>query len=226
MFLKKFPFIFYLLIFAKVSFAQVPIPVREEPRHHRSLQNNYIRLLDVWLPPGDTTLFHIHEIPSLFVTLSATKTESQVKGENWVQGTFTFMPGHVWYNDFKNGPLIHRVLNNDSIPFHAMDIEILSNYDKDINHLSSLPFDTLFTNEKAFAYRVNLSNKDDKKLIENRGPIVVIVVSGPGISVHFNDNKKPQEISQGKYVWIEPGTKCWFQNNRTDETLIVIFELK
>src|SRR5205807_2411955 len=110
---------FFLLFFAKFSFAQ--IPVREEPRHHVALQNQYLRLLDVWIPPGDTTLFHIHEIPSLFVILSKTASESQVKGEDWVRGAFTFEPGHAWYNNFKNGPLIHRVCNVDSTPFHAMD---------------------------------------------------------------------------------------------------------
>jgi hypothetical protein len=223
---KKIFSSFFLLILVKISFAQVPIPVREEPRHHVVLQNQYLRLLDVWLQPGDTTFFHIHEIPSLFVILSKTVTASQVKGENWVQGTFTSEPGHAWYNDFKNGPLIHRVCNVDTIRFHVMDIEILSNYNKSTNQISSLPFDTLFTSEKAFAYRVNFSNKEDKKLIDNRGPIVAIVVSGPGLILQNQKDKKQQEVLQGKFLWIEPGTNFSIQNNGTDETSAVIFELK
>jgi len=224
MLIKKFIISFCLLFFLKTSFTQ--IPVREEPRHHVALQNNYIRLLDVWLPVGDTTLFHVHEIPSLFVILSKTVTESQVKGENWVRGAFTFPPGYAWYNDFKNGPLIHRVCNVDTIPFHVMDIEILSNYNKNNNQLSPLPFDTLFTNEKAFAYHVNLLNKEDKKIIEHRGPMAAIVVSGPGLIMQNQKDKKQQTILQGKFLWIEPGANCSIQNNGTDETSVVIFELK
>src|SRR6478672_943599 len=174
MFIKKIFSPFFLLILVKISFAQTPVPVREEPRHHVALQNQYLRLLDVWLPPGDTTFFHIHEIPSLFLILSKTVTGSQVKGENWVQGTFTSEPGHAWYNDFKNGPLIHRVCNIDSIPFHVMDIEILSHSTKSSDQILPLPFDTLFTCEKAFAYHVDLSTKEDKKFIANRGPMVAI----------------------------------------------------
>src|SRR5437868_6526105 len=128
--LKKFLLSFSLILFVTISFAQEPVPVREEPRHHVAFKNKYLRLLDVWLPPGDTTFFHIHEIPSLFVILSKTVTGSQAKGEEWVQGTFTSEPGHAWYNDFKNGPLIHRVCNADTTSFHVMDIEILSNYNK------------------------------------------------------------------------------------------------
>jgi len=220
MFFKKLFLFFSLLMFVKFSFSQVP--VREEPRHHVALQNQYLRLLDVRLPPGDTTFFHVHEIPSLFLVLSKTLTASQVKGEEWVNGTFTSDPGYAWYNGFANAPLIHRVANIDSVPFHVMDIEILSNYNK---HLPPLPFDTIYTNQKAFAYRVNLTNKEEKKQIKDRGPIAAIVVSGAGIKVHFAGNKI-ENVLQGKFIFIAPKTKCWFQNNGDDETKVVLFELR
>src|SRR4051794_2783220 len=217
---RRIILLFSLLMFAKFSFSQMP--VREEPRHHVALQNQYLRLLDVRLQPGDTTFFHVHEIPSLFLVLSKALTASQVKGEEWVNGTFTSEPGYTWYNGFTTGPLIHRVANIDTIPFHVMDIEILSTYK---GSLSPLPFDTTYTNEKAFAYRINFIGKEEKKQIENRGPIAAIVVSGAGIDVHFADNKV-ETVSQGKFIFIDPKTKCWFQNNGDDETKVVLFELK
>ena len=217
---------FLFLILVKISFAQPPVPVREEPRHHVAFQNQYLRLLDVWVPAGDTTFFHIHQIPSLFLILSKTVTASQVKGENWVQGSFTSEPGHAWYNDFKNGPLIHRVCNIDTIPFHVMDIEILSNSNKNADQIPPLPFDTLFTSEKAFVYRVDLSTKEDKKFIEDRGPMVAIVVSGPGLIVQDQKDKTQQEVLPGKFLWLEPKTNCSIQNKGTDKTSAVIFELK
>ena len=218
--IKKIGCFFSLLFIVKFSFSQVP--VREEPRHHVALQNQYLRLLDVRLPPGDTTFFHVHEIPSLFLVLSKTLTSSQVKGEEWVNGTFTSEPGYSWYNGFTTGPLIHRVANIDTVPFHVMDIEILSNYNA---HLAQLLFDTIYTNEKAFAYRINFENKEEKKQIEDRGPIAAIVVSGPGITVHFANNKT-ENVSQGKFIFIESKTKCWFQNIGNDETKVVLFELR
>ena len=220
MYIRKIGCFFSLLLVVKFSLSQVP--VREEPRHHVALQNQYLRLLDVRLPPGDTTFFHVHEIPSLFLVLSKTLTSSQVKGEEWVNGTFTSEPGYSWYNGFTTGPLIHRVANIDTVPFHVMDIEILSNYNA---HLAQLLFDTIYTNEKAFAYRINFENKEEKKQIEDRGPIAAIVVSGPGMNVHFADNKT-ENISQGKFIFIQPKTKCSFQNIGNDETKVVLFELR
>ena len=59
------------------------VPVREEPRHKPVLENEYFRLLDVWLSAGDTTMYHIHATPSLFVILSSTRTASQMKDSSW-----------------------------------------------------------------------------------------------------------------------------------------------
>src|SRR5271154_5328225 len=54
------------------------IPVSMEPRHHNIFENKWVRILDVHIPPGDTSLFHKHETPSVFLVLSNTKTGSEV----------------------------------------------------------------------------------------------------------------------------------------------------
>jgi hypothetical protein len=33
---------------------QSPIPVLNEPRHHLKFENEYVRVFDVVVPPGDT----------------------------------------------------------------------------------------------------------------------------------------------------------------------------
>ena len=54
-----------ILLSSFVLTAQVQ--VSKEPRHKKVLENKYIRLLDVNIPPGDTSLFHIHSTPSVFL---------------------------------------------------------------------------------------------------------------------------------------------------------------
>jgi len=75
--------IYYILcMFLSVSsFAQVP--VREEPRHKPVIVNEYFRVLDVNIPPGDTTLYHVHETPSLFLKFTSTYVASQVRDSAW-----------------------------------------------------------------------------------------------------------------------------------------------
>ena len=59
-----------LLLHTAVLSAQVQ--VSKEPLHKKVLENKYIRLLDVWMQPGDTSLFHIHSTPSVFVHFTTT----------------------------------------------------------------------------------------------------------------------------------------------------------
>ena len=42
-----------------------PLPVEQEPHHRWGFQNQYVRVLDVLLAPGDSTLFHTHSHDSI-----------------------------------------------------------------------------------------------------------------------------------------------------------------
>ena len=59
------------------------VPVHEEPPHHVVLETSGTRVLDVQIPPGDTTLFHTHSDPILYVTLSTSRTRGQNLGAAW-----------------------------------------------------------------------------------------------------------------------------------------------
>lgn len=178
------------------GFVKAQVPVREEPRHHPVLQNKYIRLLDVWLPPGDTTLFHIHATPSLFIYLSNSSIGSQKKGEEWVNETT--VAGKSWYRSFLHDPLIHRVCNSDTSIFHVNDIEILSAYNSSTKN-KLLPFPLLFENEKAFAYQLN-DHTFNKKIINNRGPIIAELVSGNEVIFHDTTGNASKQMNAGGYL--------------------------
>src|SRR5687767_9426223 len=59
------------------------VPVHQEPRHHLVFDSPGTRILDVQIPPGDTTLFHTHSDPILYVTMSTSQTRSQSIGAEW-----------------------------------------------------------------------------------------------------------------------------------------------
>lgn len=115
----------FLALFFKLFFLQAQVFVHEEPRHHPVFQNGKIRILNVLLPPGDTTLYHIHHTPSLFLFFTSTTTGSQLQGAapsagRSTAGTFLFE------NLAAPHRRVHRVWNMDKDTFHVMDIELLS----------------------------------------------------------------------------------------------------
>ena len=140
------------ILFLHTAVVTAQVQVRKEPRHKNVLENKYLRLLDVWMQPGDTSMLHIHSTPSLFLHFTNTAVCVQIKGKAWTKNKNT--AGNASYTSFVNDTLIHRVSNCDTVPFHVTDIEILSFY-KPRTSLAPLPFTVLFNNEKAIAYRLS-----------------------------------------------------------------------
>ncbi len=215
---------FLLLIVLMVVNIEAQVPVRDEPRHHPVLVNKYVRLLDVWLPPHDTSLYHIHATPSLFIILSNTNTASQVKGEGWQAGPSA--AGTTWFRSFTPDTLIHRVANIDNVPFHVNDIEIIGAFQKREGEvLSPLPYTVLLNNEKAFTYQLNRADINGK-LISKRGPVIAELVSGDGILLNRNQEKKSLVMKAGSYVYIEPGISFNFSSTGKGDINLIVFEIK
>lgn len=212
-----------LTVFCFAASLKAQVPVRDEPRHKPVLQNKYIRVLDVWMPPGDTSLYHIHATPSLFLQLSNTTIATQTRDKEWVKEQFT--TGKSWYRSFVNDTLVHRVANIDHNPLHVTDIEILSSYHANTENLSPLPFPLLFENEKSFAYQ--LTKRELKnEIISGCGPMIAQLAEGAGVL--FNDilENERKEIKTGKFLYIPAGATFYFTPVGPKNINLVLFEIK
>jgi len=219
--MKKIICLFLIAVFySSANTAQVP--VREEPRHKKVIENKYIRLLDVWIKPGDTSQFHIHCTPSVFLYFTNTTVCSQIKGKAWV--TAKNESGKASYRSFDNDTLVHRVSNCDTVPFHVTDIELLSAY-KPADPIQPLPLTVLFDNEKAIAYRLSYSSLTNQ-IISGRGPMVAELVAGDEVICYDTMTKRSTTIKTGKYFYIEPGSSFYFSAKENKEINMVLFEIK
>ena len=62
------------------------VPVYHEPHHRQVFQYGPTRILDVQIPPGDTSWYHTHASPILYVTLSSGQIRTQNLGQEWGGG--------------------------------------------------------------------------------------------------------------------------------------------
>jgi len=208
-----------MLLTCSVVTAQVQ--VSKEPMHKKVLENKFIRLMNVWLQPGDTTMFHIHSTPSVFLHFSNAMMSTQLKGQGWVIDRT--VPGYAWYRSFTPDSMVHRVSNGDTVPIHVIDVEILSSY-KTGSPAKPLPFTVLFNEEKAIAYRLTNAAFNNEK-ISNRGPMVAELVAGePAYYVDATTNKSTQ-IKAGDYFYIEPGASFYVRITGKEANM-VLFEIK
>ena len=61
------------------------VPITAEPSHHLVLENEYVRVFKVEVPPHAQTLIHRHEHDYVFVTLGDAEVENTVTGKPPVQ---------------------------------------------------------------------------------------------------------------------------------------------
>ena len=217
---RRYLILLTLIIISEITNAQVP--VRLEPRHKNVLENKYLRLLDVHINPGDTSLFHVHSTPSFFLIFTNTMVGAQVKGQDWTKGKN--VTGKAWYQSFLNDTLIHRVTNCDTVPFHVTDMEILAPYNIG-RQIKPLPLDLLFENEKIFAYGIsNLSI--DKKVISKRGPIIVQLVEGEQIMIHDKKTKVTKTIRKGEHLYVKPESSFYFDVQVDRKINLVLIEIR
>src|ERR1043165_4877307 len=65
------------MLFAQRTSNPVPVPVEEEPLHKVMFKNDFVTVIHVTLPPGQTTLYHSHTHDRVAIDLSAATITQQ-----------------------------------------------------------------------------------------------------------------------------------------------------
>jgi hypothetical protein len=218
--MRKSNFLLVLaMLIAPAGFAQVQ--VSEEPMHHKVFDNGWVRVLDVHVPAGDTSLWHKHSTPSVFLILSATKTGSEVRVEP--KGRPAFTDGKIWFEGFYDTPRIHRVWNEDDHEFHVIDMELPHKPYKELGApFTDSAFHLLFDERPVRGYRMTLAGKRQLRIKERQSPVVVICVDdGAAVQVGGATLRK-----RGDYVFVAAGGKLDLVNEGQGEVKMAVFELK
>jgi quercetin dioxygenase-like cupin family protein len=96
--------------------AKRAVPVYEEPRHRPVFQNALVRVLDVRVPPGETTAFHVHSNRHFGVVIADASGRYQDVREDTLDSPSMAMPaGTVFDNAIDTLPYTHRGVNVDTV---------------------------------------------------------------------------------------------------------------
>jgi quercetin dioxygenase-like cupin family protein len=182
-----------------------------------------VRVLDVRIQPGDTTQFHKHETPSVFIVLKEVKTGSQVIQEEQAS---TALRGDsvISYESFATTPRIHRVWNEDSTEFHVMDIELLLNGRAAMRSpFSNLPgCQLLIDAEPARVYKLSMA-AGKKVQFNNKRPLLIVGLNDNTGKVTVNNKSFSRK---GDLVFIEPGQSIQAINQTNKPYSFALLEFK
>jgi len=184
------------------------IHVRDEPRHHNVFENEFIRILDVHLAPGDTTLYHLHNTPSVFITLANVKVGSQLTGQQPQKGAN--LSSLTMYDPMAT-PRIHRAWNEDTSWFHVMDIELIAGQSKnnislpDVStiKLNADEITTLFNEKLVTGYKLRFSKGQTMKLPVSRPGYLLVSTANALVDITLNATIQHRNMKAGHYVWLD-----------------------
>jgi quercetin dioxygenase-like cupin family protein len=199
--------------------AEKVVPVHQEPRHHLVFETPGTRILDVKITPGDTTLFHTHSDPILYINLNSAQTRSQTLGREWsgegaAAGTkppqtaaAAAAPPRAPVNprrmysvtSYATEPLTHRVNNYGSTLFRLIGITNASAGDESTAASADFAATPEVDNRWFRAYRWT-ANAETATAHRHVNPVAIVLIAGSGA---VSAEKDTALTSPGDFVYVD-----------------------
>ena len=211
-----------------------PVRMEKAPFHIPVFQNDYLILLNVNIPPGRNTGYHIHYADSVSVNLMPGSQTNQTYGSNAVSAPGTGgegAPGRATFtNVTKDGPRTHKASNVGPTPFHNVSF-ILKKSGADGNTVSDRTgvagFTQIMDNARLRAWRVVLEPGQSTGQIKQTAPGLRVYVHGGVLAEVIPDNAdRGMAPYDGDFIWKDAGETRSIKNTGTTRLEFIEFELK
>ncbi len=94
-----------------------------EPLHHWLFENQYVRVYDVRVPAGATTLYHKHAYDTVFVQITDEFASEQPQSGTWTKPE-RHTAGEVSFSADSKKVRVHRVRNEANSEFHVIAVQL------------------------------------------------------------------------------------------------------
>ncbi len=222
------PCLALLLLGFSVS-AQAPEPaplahgsVPGEPHHHLRIENEYVRVYYVEVPPHENTQLHQHDHDYIYVSLGTADVVNAVRGKPEVHLALRDGETH-----FTRGGFAHVARNLADTPFRNVTIELLHTQGEAHNECGFVilgqggaicdpPFssdwaDTQFETAEARLDLVWLFANGKHTEFSSKLAILVVGLGGPEVRINAK-GKSPKILREGEMEWFDPGSEVQFSH--------------
>lgn len=200
----------------------VIVDVQDEPRHHVVFENSSVRIIDVRLPPGDTTLYHRHRRDNLAILMGDGSRAVQVFGKE-MSPVLSGKGGDLILQRVEGDGLVHRVSNRGQTPLGFTDIEFVKPTGRS-GTTGQSALKPLEENEFYRAYRLTLAPNETSPPL-SVGPGVRVIVAGDVQAVGVDGNAADAVRASDFSYWHEAGN-YQLRNVGSLPALVVEVELK
>lgn len=185
------------------------VNVVDEPRHRTVLRDGQLRLLDVQINAGDTTLPHTHDSAILYTFIS--------NGEGPLHGRVSSITTYV------NEQFTHRVNNAGPGLFRII---ALANHGDGVfavtADLPQPPMTPQLENAWFRSYRIQLSPGESSAVTTHSYPVAIVQVADGVLHVERADGITEELKAVGDWAWRDAGISYRIHNRSEQSVEIVI----
>lgn len=221
------------LLFVHAVWAQKDVqavPVTKASYHLPVFKNEYVTMVNIFIPPGGHTGYHIHTGESMSVNIEETDMLTQELGDPTPKPTGRGQVGRVGFTDYGPKPRIHQAENIGNTPYHS--ILLIFNSPKPSGFAPSsrsdvAGYEQVLDNDRVRSWRLVLEPGQSVSAITQQAPGFRIIVSG-GQLVESVPGQPDRAMNPrlGEFYWQDPGVTRSIGNTGTTRIEFVESELK
>ena len=200
------------------------------------LRDGPIRVLDISIPPGDTTPFHTHDAAVVYVPITVSRTDAQVSGGAWgatgPESSSKLQAGTASSDLlYANHPLTHRVTNLGPGEFRVLEIVNSSSGFAD-GFGAPIPGDLQMNSSWFHQSTVVLAAGKHTKWFSAEMPVVLAVPGSGQVTVEraapdiAYDAPPSVTIEPGSWAFIPVGARYRLQNDGAGLSTVIVVQVR
>ena len=205
------------------------VPVDKAPFHVPVFRNEYVALVNVYIPPGRVAGYHTHSLDQISVLVADADMVGQVLGQQPTPPRRN-PRGNVNFVAYSKKAMTHKVSNIGATPFHNVVLAIM--YPEPGRFTPGSRADVtgyaqVLDNERVRGWRLVLEPGQTVAAISQKAPGIRVVVDGGELSESVpGQAERAMAPKSGEFFWQEPGVTRAIRNTGTSRIQLVEFELK
>jgi len=192
------------------------VEVADEPRHHPRLENDFVRVYDFQLRPGEVTLYHRHDEDTFYVAIEPARILDQPFGEAPATETVSWPAGIAWCRGYGNDPVIHRVTNSGDETMRVIGAEMRATPAKRAAPPLRAPaYELKYEDPRLRVYRLELEPGESTREVTYDFSALFVAVSPTCLSLREGSREQSRSLDAGDIYWHEGMRTLELQNAGT-----------